>query len=163
MRIIFGLLKQIILWPLIVKHEIFIKYFTTVKKVYQLVFFNGYSTRNPYVLSVPKHITCKFEQSPMNQFIELVLYLRISLNISRFRKALKTLLVQKCSYNVGENLNDFFKVKLTLTRLFHSKIYSRMNKLLYSELLYFFIFYYLFFPPHKYSDEHGAIDVYNFI
>lgn len=71
--------------------------------------FHSHNTRNKKILSIPKHKTSKFEMSPKYQCIKLFNHLPSnikSLNLFKFKKVVKSLLLKKCFYSVNEYYND---------------------------------------------------------
>lgn len=71
--------------------------------------YHNYNTRNIYTLSLPRHRTSKFENSPTYMGMKLFNHLPNCIKIMnkvKFRKYVRKFLLRKCYYSVSEYLGD---------------------------------------------------------
>lgn len=71
--------------------------------------YHSYATRNTAILSLPKHRTSKFENSPTYKGLKLFNKLPESIKFldrTSFKKRIKSLLLGKCFYSINEYFHD---------------------------------------------------------
>ncbi|KAK9874933.1 hypothetical protein WA026_005750 [Henosepilachna vigintioctopunctata] len=103
--------KEILTTPCIYIYKCLMHVKLHEKRFTKLNSFHCYNTRHTELLFIPKHGTARFEESPAYQCIKLYNHLPLglkSLGLVRFRRVLKSVLLNKGYYSVGEYLADKF-------------------------------------------------------
>lgn len=82
-------------------------------RLVKLSSFHDYSTRNKNIFCFPHHVTSKYESSPTYQAISLFNHLPDCikmLNIVKFKRNVKSILIRKVYYSLSEYFDDNFSL-----------------------------------------------------